>query len=161
MIGELFKLRAGTADILQVPYRGAGPVMTDLVGGQIPMGVMAVTGNVLEFHRSGKLRILAVTKPTPLSAAPDVPTVAQAGFPDLTSESSYGVLAPSGTPPAIAAQIAQASRTVLAADEYQRSLREVGYEPVIDSGPEEFRRALSNDIQFWAPVVNTLALKVD
>jgi tripartite-type tricarboxylate transporter receptor subunit TctC len=63
LIGELFKSLAGTPEIAQVPYRGAGPVITDLISGQIPIGVVAVTGQVLEFHRSGKLRVLAVTSP--------------------------------------------------------------------------------------------------
>ena len=63
LTGELFKSLAGTPDIVQVPYRGTGPLITDLVGGQIPMGTPGVTGQVLEFHRSGKLRVLAVTSP--------------------------------------------------------------------------------------------------
>src|SRR5712671_7447214 len=66
LTGELFKSLNGTPDIVQVPYRGTGPLITDLVGGQVPMGVPGVTGQVIEFHRSGKLRVLAVTSPARL-----------------------------------------------------------------------------------------------
>ena len=69
LAGELFKSLAGTPEIVQVPYRGTGPLVTDLVGGQVPLGFPGVTGQLLEFHRSGKLRILAVTSPTRLIAA--------------------------------------------------------------------------------------------
>jgi tripartite-type tricarboxylate transporter receptor subunit TctC len=85
LTGELFKSLAGIPDLIQVPYRGAGPVITDLIGGQIPIGVVAVTGQSLGFHRAGKLRIIAVTSPKSLAAAPELPTFAQAGFPGMTN----------------------------------------------------------------------------
>src|SRR3954466_8026819 len=84
LTGELFKSLAGTPEIVQVPYRGTGPVITDLVGGQIPMGTPGVTGQVIELHRSGKMRVLAVTSPTRLVAAPELPTAAESGFPGMT-----------------------------------------------------------------------------
>jgi hypothetical protein len=107
LTGELFKSLAGIPDLVQVPYRGAGPVISDLLGGQIPLGVVAITGQSLGFHRAGKLRILAVTSPKPLVAAPDIPTFAQAGFPGMTNPGSYGLLAPGGTPKSIIERIAQ------------------------------------------------------
>src|SRR3979411_792174 len=63
LTGELFKSLTGTSDIVQVPYRGTGPLITDLVSGQVPVGTPGVTGQVIEFHRSGKMRVLAVTSP--------------------------------------------------------------------------------------------------
>ena len=86
LTGELFKSLTGTPEIVQVPYRGTGPVITDLVGGQIPMGTPGVTGQVIELHRSGKMRVLAVTSPTRLVAAPELPTAAELGFPGMTVE---------------------------------------------------------------------------
>ena len=128
LAGELFKSLAGTPDIVQVPYRGTGPVITDLVGGQVPMGVPGVTGQVIEFHRSGKMRVLAVTSPTRLVAAPELPTAAELGFPGMTVTGSIGLLAPAGTPIGIIEQIAQASahggrRTGLQADVDRRGYR--------------------------------------
>src|SRR4029453_191134 len=85
LIGEMFKLQAGLPELVQVPYRGGGPAIADLISGQVAMAVVAVTVQSLGFHRSGQLRILAVTSPERLIAAPELPTVADAGFPGLTN----------------------------------------------------------------------------
>ena len=161
LTGELFKSLAGTPDIVQVPYRGPGPLITDLLGGQIPMGTPGVTGEVLEYHRSGKLRVLAVTSPTRLIAAPELPTAAELGFPGMTVRGSIGLLAPAGTPNGIIEQIAQATRTAIAEPAYQRLLIDAGIEPTLDSNPEEFRRSLAADVALWTPVVKALGLKID
>jgi tripartite-type tricarboxylate transporter receptor subunit TctC len=161
LTGELFKSLTGTLEIVQVPYRGAGPVIADLISGQIPMGVVAVTGQVLQFHRSGKLRVLAVTSPERLIAAPELPTFAELGFPGLTTQPSIGVLAPTGTPKPIIEQLAQATRTVLAEPTYQKMLIEGGFEPTPDSNPEKFRQMLADDVALWTPIVKALGLKID
>jgi tripartite-type tricarboxylate transporter receptor subunit TctC len=98
LAGELFKSLAGIPDVAPVPYRGAGPLIPDLISGHVPIGIMAVTGQSLGFHRASNIRILAVTSPEPLIAAPEIPTTAQAGFPGLTYEASAGLLAPARTP---------------------------------------------------------------
>ena len=81
LTGELFKSLTGTPEIVQVPYRGTGPAIADVVAGQVPIGIVGVTGQVLEFDRSGKMRVLAVTSPKRLIAAPELPTAAELGFP--------------------------------------------------------------------------------
>jgi tripartite-type tricarboxylate transporter receptor subunit TctC len=161
LTGELFKLLAGLPDLVQVPYRGAGPLISDLIGGQIPIGIVAVTGQSLGFHRTGNLRILAVTSPKPLMTAPELPTTAQAGFPEMTNEGSYGLLAPAGTPKPIIEQIAQATHKLLAAHDYQQMLTELGFDATPDSNPDEFRQALAADVSHWRPIVTALALKID
>jgi len=161
LTGELFKSLAGTPGIVDVPYRGTGPLVTDLIGGQVPMGTPGVTGQVLEFHRSGKLRILAVTSPTRLIAAPELPTAAELGFPGLIVRGSIGLLAPAGTPIGIIEQIAQATRTAVAEPAFQRMLIDAGIEPTLDSDPEKFRRSLAADVALWAPVVKALGIKID
>jgi len=157
----LFKSLAGTPDIVQVPYRGTRPLITDLVGGQVPMGTPGVTGQLLEFHRSGKMRILAVTSPTRLIAAPELPTVTELGFPGMTVLGSIGLLAPAGTPSAVVEQIAQATRTAVAEPAYKQLLIGAGIEPTLDSNPEKFQRSLGADVALWTPVVKALALKID
>src|ERR1043165_4466824 len=77
LTGELFKTPADVPDIVQVPYRGTGPAIADLVAGQVPMGIVGVTGQVLELHRSGKMRVLALTSPKRIKAAPDIPIAAE------------------------------------------------------------------------------------
>jgi tripartite-type tricarboxylate transporter receptor subunit TctC len=161
LTGELFKSLAGTPEIVQVPYRGTGPVITDLVSGQIPIGLPGVTGQLLEFHRTGKTRILAVTGPTRLTAAPDLPTAAEVGFPGMTVTGSIGLLAPAGTPPAIIEQIAQATRTAVAEPAFRQLLVEAGIDPTPDSNPEKFRRSLAADVALWTPVVKALGLRID
>ncbi len=161
LTGELFKSLAGTPDIAPVPYRGTGPLIADLLGGQIQMGTPGVTGQVLEFHRSGKLRVLAVTSPTRLVAAPELPTAAELGFPGMTVRGSIGLLAPAGTPKGIIEQIAQATRTAVAEPAFQRILIDAGIEPTLDSNPEKFRRSLAADVALWTPVVKALGLKID
>ena len=161
LAGELFKSLTGTPDIVQVPYRGTGPVITDLVGGQVPMGVPGVTGQLLELHRTGKMRVLAVTSPTRLAAAPNLPTAAELGFPKMTVRGSIGLLAPAGTPNGIIEQIAQAARSAIAEPAFQQMLNDAGIEATLDSNPEKFRESLAADVALWAPVVKTLGLKID
>jgi tripartite-type tricarboxylate transporter receptor subunit TctC len=161
LVGELFKSVAGIPELAQIPYRGAGPVMTDLVGGQISMGVVGCTAQSLGLHKSGGLRILAVTSAMPLLAAPDLPTVAQAGFPGIANESSYGLLAPAGTPKPIIDKIASTSRALLSTPEYQRLMIETGFEATPESDPEKFRKVLADAVKFWEPLVIRLGLKID
>jgi tripartite-type tricarboxylate transporter receptor subunit TctC len=132
LTGELFKLLAGTPEIVQIPYRGMGPALVDLIGGQVQMAVAGFTGQVLEF-----------------------------GLPDLTVTLSLGLLAPAGTPTTVIERIAEATRTALAEPDYQHALIEGGFEPVLDSNPEKFRQSLSADVALWAPVVKSLGLKLE
>jgi tripartite-type tricarboxylate transporter receptor subunit TctC len=161
LTGELLKSVTGTPDILQVPYRGSGPATTDAIGGQVTMVVPAVTGQLLEFHRTGKLRILAVTSPTRLIAAPDIPTAVEAGFPGMVSQQSIGLFVPAGTPKAIIEQISRATRSAIVERVYQQMLIESGFEPDIDSTPENFRRFIEEDIARWRPVVQAIGLRLD
>ena len=161
MTGELFKSLAGTPGIVHVPYKGTGPVVTDLIGGQIPMGTPGVTRQVLELHRSGRMRILAVTSSTRLVAAPELPTAAELGFPGMVVIGSIGLLAPAGTPTGIIDQIAQAARTVVTEPAFQKMLVDAGIEPTLDSNPEKFRRSLAADVALWTPVVKALGVKID
>src|SRR5437667_8663882 len=119
LTGELFKSLAGTPELVHVPYRGSGPATADTISGQVAMVTPAVTGGLLEFNRSGKLRILAVTSPTRLIAAPAIPTAVEAGLPGMVSQQSIGLFAPAGTPNAIIEQISQATRAALADATYR------------------------------------------
>ncbi len=159
LAGELFKSLAGTPEIVQVPYRGTGPVITDLAGGQIPIGLPGVTGQVLELHRSGKLRILAVTSPNRLLTASDIPTATEAGYPGLISQTLLGLFVPTGTPKTIKDQISRATDIATADASYQQKFADAGFELVIDASPEYFRRFVEAEVVRWAPIVNTNGLK--
>src|SRR6478672_6032885 len=161
LTGELLKSLADTPDIVQVPYRGTGPAIADLVSGQVPMGIVGVTGAMLEFHRTGKTRIVAITNPTRLNVAPELPTAAEQGLPGLTVTGTIGLLAPAGTPNSIAERIALATRAAVADPAYQQVLADAGIEPTLDSTPDKFRGSLAADIALWTPVVKALGLKLD
>jgi tripartite-type tricarboxylate transporter receptor subunit TctC len=160
LTGELLKSLTD-ADIVQVPYRGSGPATSDTISGQVAMVTPAVTAPLLELNRTGKLRILAVTSPTRLIAAPDIPTAVEAGFPGMISQQSIGLFAPAGTPKQIIEQISLASRSAVADRAYQQTLIESGFEPDVDSTPEKFRRLIEEDLARWRPVVKAIGLKLD
>jgi tripartite-type tricarboxylate transporter receptor subunit TctC len=160
LVGERFKMLTGT-DITHIPYRGAGPALTDLISGQIPMLVQSVSSQAFELHNTGKIRILAVTSAQRLAAAPEIPTVVEAGFPDLVSQNFIGLYAPKGTPKAIVDQIAQASRKALADKELQRIYGASGFTPDLDSTPEKARRLIVDEIAYWTPVIRAIGLKLD
>jgi tripartite-type tricarboxylate transporter receptor subunit TctC len=120
-----------------------------------------MSGQVLEFHRTGKLRILAVVSPRRLLGTPELPTAVEQGFPSLIALQFIGLLAPTGTPKPIIAQVAQATQMTLADRGFQQLLIEAGLEPDLDSNPEKFRRFLEGDVARWTPVVNAIGLKID
>jgi tripartite-type tricarboxylate transporter receptor subunit TctC len=160
LVGELFKSLTGT-EIAHVPYRGSGPALTDLISGHIPMLVQSVTGQAIELHNTGKLRILAVTSDRPLSAAPSIPTVHQAGLPELASQNFIGLFAPKGTPKTIVERVAQATRAAMADRELQHLFISSGFEPDLDSNPEKTRHLLDQEIAKWTPVIKAIGLKLD
>ncbi|MEA2937972.1 MAG: hypothetical protein QOC56_1476 [Alphaproteobacteria bacterium] len=161
LTGELFKTLTGTPDIVHIPYRGAGPAMTDLISGQIPMATPNVTGQVLELHKAGKLRLLAVTTPARLVGAPEIPTAVESGLPGMISQNFVGLFAPAKTPKEIIGQIAEATRKAMTDRELQQLFVASGFEPVLDSTPDKTRRFLEEDIARWSPVIEAIGLKLD
>ena len=135
------------------PVKDLDPIATVAAAG--------MTGQVIEFHRSGKMRVLAVTGATRLATAPELPTAAESGFPGMTVTGSIGLLAPTGSPIGIVEQIAQATRTAVAEPAFKQMLIDAGIEPALDSNPEKFRRSLAADVALWTPVVKALGLKID
>lgn len=161
LAGELFKSLADAQHITHIPYRGAGPAMSDLISGHIPMATPNLSINVLELHRSGKVRMLAVTTPKRLAAASEIPTAVESGMPDMIAQNFLALFAPAGTPRAIVEQIAEASRSALADPEFQRTLVTAGTDPVLDSGPEKTRRFVEEEIVRWTPIIKAVGLKVE
>jgi tripartite-type tricarboxylate transporter receptor subunit TctC len=160
LAGELLKSLTGI-DIPHVPYRGAGPAMTDLIAGQIQVNVQSVTGQVIELHRSGKLRMLAVTSPARLVAAPDIPAAVESGLRELVAQQFIGLFAPRGTPAGVIERVAQATHTALSDRELQQMFITSGFEPALDIGPEETRRSVAAEIARWSPLIKSIGLKLD
>jgi tripartite-type tricarboxylate transporter receptor subunit TctC len=161
LAGELLKSLTGTDDIVHVPYKGAGPSLTDLISGQIPIASVNVTGQVIELNRSGKLRILAVASPGRLSAAPDIPTAVEQGLPGMIAQNFIGLFAPARTPPAVIDQVAQATLAIMGDEPFLRSLVASGFEPYPASTPEKARQLVADETARWTPVIKALGLKLD
>jgi tripartite-type tricarboxylate transporter receptor subunit TctC len=161
LAGEMFKSLAATPDIVHVPYKGSGASLTDVISGQVPMIVANVTGQVLELHKSGKLRMIAVTGPERLVADPEIPTAVESGLPRMVSVNFTGLFAPAKTPRPIVDQIAAATASALASEEVRKNLIEQGLEPYRDSTPEKTRRFVEEDIARWTPVIRAIGLKLN
>jgi tripartite-type tricarboxylate transporter receptor subunit TctC len=157
LAGELFKVRAGV-DIQPVPYRGMPPVMPDLITGRISMAFPNISV-VLQLMRDGKVRALAVTSPRRAAAAPDVPTMVEAGFPGFDASAWFGLMAPAGTPPAIIDKLNRETARVLAAGDVRKRLDELGME-VIAGTPAEFATVITSETAQWAKVIKDAGIKI-
>ncbi len=161
LAGELFKIRAGITDFPHVPYRGAGPGLTDLLAGQIPALVPAMTNIVLEHHKAGKLKVLAVTHGKRLAAAPELPTAVEQGYPDLVAPNFIGVYAPTGVPKEIVDRISAANLKLLAEKSYQELLISGTFELEPPLSPAQYKRFVEDDITRWRPIVSAMGIKID
>jgi len=161
LVVELFKSLIGAPDLQHVPYRGAGPALNDLIGGQVQLGTVVVTGHVLELHRAKRLHLFAVSSPARLQAAPDVPTAAEEGFPSLVWVGFHGIFAPAKTSSAIVNRLAEASHAAMADKGLQKFFLDSGLEPELESTPEGVRRTLAEEVERWTPVIKGLGLQVD
>ena len=159
--GELFKSLAGAPDIVHVPYRGTGASVTDVSSGQVPMIVANVTGQILELHKSGKLRMLFVTSPERLASEREFPTAVEAGLPGMVSVNFTGLFAPAKTPKPIVERIADATRKAMEDPDVRKNLIEQGMEPYRDSTPEKTQRFVEEDIARWTPVIHSIGLKLN
>jgi len=159
--GELFKHLIGAPEITHVPYKGAAPGVTDLAAGHIPMMTPNVGGPLLQFHHTGKVRILAIAARQRMKAAPDIPTAIEAGLPGMVAANFNGVFARAGTPNSILDRIAQLTRAALADDEVQKTLITSGFEPVLDSGPEEASRMVADELARWVPIIKATGFKME
>jgi tripartite-type tricarboxylate transporter receptor subunit TctC len=161
LTGELFKSLAGLPDIVHVPYRGGGPLISDLISGHIPMIAQSVTANMMELHETGKVRMLCVTSPNRLAAFPSLPTAVEAGLPNMVAQNFIGLFAPATTPRLIIDQIAQATRNAMADQQFQQAFVAAGFDPYPDSTPEKTRRFVEDEIVRWTPIIKAIGLKLE
>lgn len=159
LAGELFKQMIGAPEITHIPYRGAGPSIADLVAGQISMATINVTGQLVELHRTGKIRILAVTAPERLKGVRDIPTAVEEGMPGMIAQLFTGLFLPARTPPAIIDQVYQASQKVMNDPAMQKALIDQGLEPITNSSPDKVQTFIQEEVARWTPVVAAAGLK--
>ncbi|CAB3888928.1 tripartite tricarboxylate transporter substrate binding protein [Achromobacter deleyi] len=157
---ELFKMRTGT-DILHVPYRGSGPAVADLLGGQVD-SMFDNLPSSLPHVQAGKLRAIGVTSPERLPAVPDVPTLAESGLAGFDVESWFGLMAPAGTPQAVVDRLNQAMNKALANPALQASYKQSGfYAPQPPNTQETFARMIASEIDKWGAVVKSADIKAN
>ena len=158
MSGELLKTMA-QIDIVHVPYKGGGPMLIDLMGGQIPVGFDNLPSSINHI-RAGKIRALAVTTAKRWPGAPEIPTMAEAGVPGYEATAWFGLLAPANTPKPIVELLQQHVAAILRQPEVEKLLLEQGAEAVGNT-PDEFAKLIAAELQKWAKVVATTGVKLE
>ena len=155
--GELFKKVAGI-DMVMVPYKGGGPAMTDVMSGQVPVMFSSLT-QVLPHVRSGQLKVLAIGANKRSAAAPDIPTVAEAGFPGYEVYVWWGVSAPAGVPRPVMEKLRREITTVLEEPETKKRLLADSAEPM-NLSQAEFRKLIRDDRKKWTDVAKQAGISV-
>ncbi len=158
MSGELLKTMA-QVDIVHVPYKGGGPMLIDLMGGQIPVGFDNLPSS-MNHIRAGKIRALAVTTAKRWPGAPEIPTMAEAGVPGYEASAWFGLLAPASTPKPIVELLQRHVAAILRQPEVEKTLLEQGAEPVGNT-PDEFARLIAAELQKWDKVVAATGVKLE
>jgi tripartite-type tricarboxylate transporter receptor subunit TctC len=161
LAGELFKQLIGAPDIVHIPYKGSAPGITDLVSGHIQMMTPNIGGPLLDFHRAGKVRILAVAADTRLRAAPDIPTAIEAGLPGMVAANFNGLFAPAGLPGAIIDRLAGATRKLMADEAFDKLLVTSGFEPTAASGPIAAQHLVADELARWTPIMRATNFKLE
>lgn len=158
LAGELLR-QVAHVEIVHVPYKGGGPALTDVLAGQIELTFVGAPAS-MPYIRSGRLKVLAVSTAKRSAALPDVPTVAELGYPGYEVATWYGVLAPAKLPASIGNRMSGEIAKVVAAPQMREKLIALGIESV-GSTPEEFTQHLKGEIARWTPVINKAGLKIE
>jgi len=156
--GEAFKA-AAKVDMVAVPYKGSGPAMTDVVGGQVPV-IFDALGPAIAFVKSGKVRPLAVTSAKRSPSLPDVPTLAESGLPGMDLVTWIGFVAPAGTDRAIIAKLNGEITRILKLPETSEKLGAMGMD-VVAGSPEQFTQTIKDDATKLGAVIKAAGIKLD
>ncbi len=157
ILGEMLRLKTG-AKLVHVPYRGAGPAMTDIAGGNVDMlftSYVSAAGQI----QGGKARVIAVTTPKRSPIMPDAPTMAEQGFPDVVLDIWHGLVAPAGTPPAVVKRLNEEFVKAAQSPEIVK-LMEEQFAAITTSSPEEFRKLIAADVDHLGKVVREAGIKI-
>lgn len=160
LAGELFKMKAGGLDIVHVPYKGTGAGLNDILGGQIPIMLMAL-GTAMPHHRAGKLRALAAFSEQRSKVAPEIPTLAEHGIPGAVAYSCVLLSGPAATPKRIIDQLYQATQKLVLDETFQKDLLSAGFEPVLDSNPQRAFQFIKDELAKWGPIVKATGVTAD
>jgi len=158
IVGEMFENALGL-DMIDVPYKGSTPALTDLMAGQVQVAFDGGS-TIVGFAREGRIRALAVTSERRSPIAPDIPTVVELGFPNLVIQNRYFLLAPKGTPGAVVARLNEAAVAALNAEDVRAALAKDGTVPE-PTTPEGLARILKTDGELWGSTIRRLGIQLD
>jgi tripartite-type tricarboxylate transporter receptor subunit TctC len=158
LAGELFKTLA-KIDMQAIPFAGGAPAMASVLSGQVKLGFMAIPATVPQV-KSGRLVPIAVTSPQRLAVLPDVPTVAESGYPGFQVDNMYGVLAPRGTPPEVVKKLHEDIVRALQQPDLKKSLSGAAID-IVANTPEEFTRYIESEYTKWAQVLKASGARVE
>lgn len=156
---EMFKQLAGKLEIRAVSYRGMGPAQADVINGTISLFVPNLTGQVIELHQTGRIRILSVNAAQPHSGLPGVPTSEQAGLPGMITQSFFAIFGPPGLPRATVERINAATRTALEDKAFQERLSSSGFDALPGLDPERSRAYLRAEHVRWEAIVKSAGIR--
>lgn len=158
LAGELFK-QVARVDIVHVPYKGTGPAVVDLLGGQVPMMFSSI-GPVAQYIKSGQLIALAVTGEARSPALPNVPTLSELGLSQATVIGYWGMMAPAGTPGDVTEKLMKAVSDAVKRPDINQRLVSLGIDPSFATGAR-YERILSSEIPKWAQVIKLANIRID
>jgi tripartite-type tricarboxylate transporter receptor subunit TctC len=158
LAGELLKVEA-KIDMTHVPFRGTGPALQSVIAGHVPMAFNPPSG-LMPHIQSGAIRPIAVTTLKRTSALPDVPTIAELGFPGFEATTWHALIAPAGTPKEVIATLHHAAVTAFADPELRKAMLELGVD-LVGNTPEEFRAYLKAEIPKWAEIIKMSGAKIE
>jgi tripartite-type tricarboxylate transporter receptor subunit TctC len=158
MAMELFKQKAGLS-IVHVPYKGAAPAMSDVMGGQVPVMMLDLASG-LSIIKSGKVRVLAIALPQRANALPEVPTFVEAGFPDVNAYAFHGLIGPAGMPPEAVARLNAELHKAMKAPKVVKLFADFGFE-ALPGTPQDFYKLSRAESERWGNIIKTAGVKLD
>jgi tripartite-type tricarboxylate transporter receptor subunit TctC len=158
MSGEMFKHML-KLDMTHVPYKGSGPAITDLMGGQVHMMFDNIPSAITHI-RSGKLRALATTGPKRDRSLPDLPTILESGLPGYESTAWFGLAMPAGTPREIIVRMNADGQLAAKAPEFIKRMSDLGYD-IVGGTPEQMAAMIQDEVKRWGPIVKASGAKAD
>jgi tripartite-type tricarboxylate transporter receptor subunit TctC len=156
LVGELFRLSLGL-DLVHVPFNGGGPAIASTLAGHTPIS-FGSTAPAVPLVKDGKVRALAVSTKTRSHALPDIPTMAEAGYPDVEGESWFVVVVPAGTPTEIITLLHRDIAKIIMLPDMKERLATLGYEPVVNS-PEQCAALMKTEMTRWTKVIRDAGIK--
>jgi hypothetical protein len=160
LTAELFKSLAGKLDIVHIPYKGGGPALQDVLAGRVQIFSDSFSTTYPQ-HKSGSLKVLAMTATSRSKSAPDIPTAIESGYPDLISATAGILLAPTATPKSVVDFLSKAVDKVMSNPVFLSELEALSVDPAINYGPEKTAQFIRAEMAKWGPVVKSTNTKME